>query len=69
MKWFPLLAIVFVFLVSALSAQIPDISLAGKWRFEIDRADAGKDASWFSRDLTDSILLPGVLQIIYRNTG
>ncbi len=62
MKRFSLLAIVFVLLVSALSAQIPDISLAGKWRFELDRADAGKDANWFSRDLTNSILLPGVLQ-------
>lgn len=49
-------------LVSAATGQSTELSLAGKWRFELDRADAGKDARWFTRDLTDSIHLPGVLQ-------
>jgi len=38
------------------------VSLAGKWRFALDRADAGITAQWFSRDLAYSIQLPGVLQ-------
>ena len=37
-------------------------SLAGQWRFELDRDDAGIDQRWFSRDLADRIQLPGALQ-------
>ena len=40
------------------------LSLAGDWRFEIDRADAGQDGAWFLRELKDSIRLPGVLQSV-----
>jgi hypothetical protein len=38
------------------------ISLAGRWRFALDRADAGMKEEWFRRDLPDRITLPGVLQ-------
>ena len=62
MRGFPRFAMVSAVLVSAAAAQSTELSLAGKWRFELDRADAGKDAGWFKRDLTDSIQLPGVLQ-------
>lgn len=36
-----------------------EISLAGKWRFEIDRGDKGVVDKWFDRDLTKAIQLPG----------
>lgn len=37
-------------------------SLAGEWRFALDRADAGLSEHWFERDLSDHIQLPGILQ-------
>jgi hypothetical protein len=37
------------------------VSLAGKWRFALDRADAGVGEGWFKRELRDSIRLPGSL--------
>ncbi len=48
----------------ALSATDAASSLAGSWRFALDRADAGVSESWYTRDLagSDRIQLPGVLQ-------
>jgi hypothetical protein len=40
----------------------PTLDLAGTWRFEMDREDAGVAQHWFSRDLPDKIALPGILQ-------
>jgi hypothetical protein len=39
-------------------------SLAGPWRFSLDRADTGVKESWFSRELPETarISLPGILQ-------
>ncbi|HEY0944304.1 MAG TPA: hypothetical protein VGD81_03525 [Opitutaceae bacterium] len=37
-------------------------SLAGQWRFALDRADAGVTERWFERALADRIALPGILQ-------
>ncbi len=39
-------------------------SLAGEWRFSLDRDDVGVKENWFSRDLsaTTRIALPGILQ-------
>ena len=37
-------------------------SLAGEWRFAMDRNDTGAKQQWFMRDLTDRIKLPGILQ-------
>ena len=37
------------------------ISLDGRWRFELDRADAGMSERWFDRTLPDVIHLPGSL--------
>lgn len=45
-----------------LHAQPRAQSLAGEWRFALDRTDAGVNEAWFNRDLTDRIKLPGVLQ-------
>ncbi|SNS46706.1 Glycosyl hydrolases family 2, sugar binding domain [Granulicella rosea] len=40
------------------------VSLAGQWRFALDRDDAGTSASWFAKDLAADthIALPGILQ-------
>lgn len=46
----------------SLHAQPATTSLAGEWRFALDRADAGVTETWFNRDLPDRIQLPGVLQ-------
>ncbi len=37
-------------------------SLAGDWRFAMDRDDMGVKQQWFTRDLSDRIKLPGILQ-------
>ncbi|MEO6569146.1 MAG: sugar-binding domain-containing protein, partial [Opitutaceae bacterium] len=47
---------------AAASAAAPTRSLAGSWRFALDRGDVGAKEQWFTRDLTDKIALPGVLQ-------
>jgi len=38
------------------------MSLAGEWRFALDRADAGVNARWFENELPDRIQLPGILE-------
>jgi beta-galactosidase len=46
-----------------VSARAADaLTLAGEWRFALDRADEGVKQEWFSRDLKDRIKLPGALQ-------
>ena len=37
------------------------ISLAGKWRFQLDRSDSGIEQKWFARPLPGSVELPGTL--------
>ena len=37
------------------------LSLAGQWRFQLDRADAGVSERWFERTLPDHVKLPGTL--------
>ncbi len=37
------------------------LSLAGAWRFELDRADTGVGQNWFDRVLPDKFQLPGSL--------
>lgn len=39
----------------------PTRSLAGRWRFALDRSDAGVSQGWFSRRLDGAIRLPGSL--------
>src|SRR5580692_11273971 len=38
------------------------LSLAGQWRFALDRNDAGTNQQWFSKSLPDQIQLPGILE-------
>ena len=35
------------------------LSLAGRWRFQLDPHDVGRQSKWFQRELDDSIQLPG----------
>ena len=56
-----LVLLVVVGCLNAAAAGPRDISLAGQWRFQIDRADAGIGQQWFERALSDQIKLPGTL--------
>jgi beta-galactosidase len=38
------------------------MSLAGEWRFALDRNDAGISGQWFDKNLPDKIQLPGALE-------
>ena len=38
------------------------VSLAGKWRFALDRQGVGADQRWFAKDLSDAIQLPGNIE-------
>jgi hypothetical protein len=38
------------------------MSLAGEWRFALDRADAGVATHWYENQLPDKIQLPGILE-------
>ena len=49
--------------LSGVHTAVADIvPLAGTWRFALDRADAGTNENWFSKDLPDKIQLPGILE-------
>lgn len=48
--------------VSLLAAPPAGQSLAGEWRFALDRTNAGVNEQWFNRDLPGRIALPGILQ-------
>ena len=56
------------FLLSFIAASAPgsfaddSLSLNGRWRFALDREDAGERESWFNRELAHTIRLPGALQ-------
>jgi hypothetical protein len=59
-QWFSILFAAFTAaLESGQSAET--LSLAGKWRFDLDRADQGMTDKWFDRSLRSSIHLPGSL--------
>ncbi len=47
---------------TAVVAADNSISLAGFWRFQLDRADAGVSERWFASELSEAIHLPGSLQ-------
>jgi hypothetical protein len=44
-----------------LTAKAEEIKLAGIWSFQLDREDRGEAQQWFERELSDVIVLPGVL--------
>ncbi len=51
-----------ILLTNALAAQSESISLAGNWRFQLDRSDTGVKERWFEWPLELRIKLPGALQ-------
>jgi beta-galactosidase/beta-glucuronidase len=46
-------------LTASGAAQL--VSLAGTWRFQLDRSDAGVAERWFARTLAEKVSLPGAL--------
>ncbi|HZR21095.1 MAG TPA: glycoside hydrolase family 2 TIM barrel-domain containing protein [Verrucomicrobiae bacterium] len=57
-----MVATAFLFLPRFSSAAEPDhLSLAGRWRFELDRANIGIEQKWCSRTLSGELSLPGSL--------
>ncbi|MBS1792773.1 MAG: discoidin domain-containing protein [Acidobacteria bacterium] len=57
----PLAALAVCFLLTTIAAA-DSASLAGDWRFALDRDDRGVRDNWFDQSLADKIRLPGVLQ-------
>jgi beta-galactosidase len=50
-------------LLSVRPAEVKKpIPLGGEWRFAMDREDSGIQQQWFSRDLSERIRIPGILQ-------
>ncbi len=60
MKYLDLLLVSLLASASSALAATP-VSLAGQWRFQLDRADAGMSERWFDRQLAAKINLPGTL--------
>jgi len=48
--------------VPARIGEAPIFSLAGKWRFALDRQGIGAEQRWFAKDLSDAIQLPGNIE-------
>jgi beta-galactosidase len=59
-KFLPLLLLLLLFTLNTFA--IEPLSLAGQWRFSLDRTDTGLSNHWFSEKLADKIKLPGVLE-------
>ena len=57
----PLLALGLLASAASPGAQTDRITLAGTWRFQLDRAKAGIEERWFERTLPATIKLPGSL--------
>src|SRR5712671_5680513 len=63
MKHGIILLLTVVFCLASKPAPAAEISsLAGEWRFALDRTDTGVGEKWFTKDLPDKIKLPGILQ-------
>ena len=60
MKRWTILLIAFAAL-SGWAESAQSISLAGQWRFQLDRADVGINEQWFAQKLNGTIKLPGSL--------
>ena len=55
------LAVLVSLLAAGAARAAEPVSLAGEWRFQLDRNDAGVSQQWFARTLPDRIELPGSL--------
>jgi hypothetical protein len=58
---FVLSAVIFTGLLARALAADDMLSLDGRWRFQLDRADAGIAENWAAKKLSDHIHLPGSL--------
>jgi hypothetical protein len=61
-RFFFILAVSFFITAPLVASESKPISLAGNWRFQLDRADAGIRQHWEMQPLTNHIHLPGALQ-------
>ena len=52
---------IIAFLAAKPLLAVETISLAGQWRFALDRNDVGNQENWFTKILPDKIKLPGSL--------
>ncbi len=50
-----------LFAIPARVSGYEPVPLAGTWSFQLDREDRGEADQWFARELSDVIVLPGVL--------
>ncbi len=60
MKHLPSILVLIATGVGAFAADAP-LSLAGQWRFQLDRQDTGATERWYARTLPDTVKLPGGL--------
>ncbi len=42
------------------------IDLSGRWQFDIDSADSGIEQQWFKKELSDSVVLPGTMDLNHK---
>ena len=49
------------FLLAIQKASCQQISLAGSWRFALDRNNAGETERWFTKKLEETVSLPGTM--------
>jgi len=67
-RWFHVVTLWIVVLTPVAPLPAADrptvdaVSLAGPWRFALDRDDRGLPEAWFQRTLAERLTLPGVLQ-------
>ncbi len=55
------LHLVVALLMLPVGSRGDGVSLAGTWRFQLDRADVGIGQKWQERSLSDTVILPGSL--------
>ena len=61
-RWVIILAMLAGMFAEAVAVAAEEsLSLAGQWRFQLDRSDAGLGERWFERTLPGTIRLPGSL--------
>ena len=61
MKAFGRLTVIVFLLCAAVESRAKPVSLAGTWRFEVDRRDTGVAEQWFNRELAGKMPLPGAM--------
>jgi len=61
-KFLPLLLLLLALGLALRTSAAETQPLAGQWRFALDRKDSGISEKWFSKNLTDKINLPGILE-------